>query len=127
MKKHLKTALAIIISIIIIVLGNIGNSSDEIIINDTEINYTFRSDEQYQSHYEKHVDEFGDITIEEYLLMANNLINDDSGLVLTKLEKEDNDTIYYKEDTNEFLVLSTDGYIRTYFRPSDGIDYFNRQ
>ena len=32
-----------------------------------------------------------------------------------------------QEETNEFVVVSTDGYIRTYFNPSDGIDYFNRQ
>ena len=28
---------------------------------------------------------------------------------------------------NEFVVLSRDGYIRTYFYPSDGIEYFERQ
>ena len=31
------------------------------------------------------------------------------------------------ESTNEFVILSTDGYIRTYFRPSSGIKYFNKQ
>ena len=41
--------------------------------------------------------------------------------------EEDGDYIYYLESTNEFVVVSTDGYIRTYFKPTDGIDYFNRQ
>ena len=31
------------------------------------------------------------------------------------------------ESTNEFVIVSTDGYIRTYFKPSDGIEYFKRQ
>ena len=44
-----------------------------------------------------------------------------------KLEAEDGDDVYYLEETNEFVIVSTDGYIRTYFKPSKGIDYYNRQ
>jgi pyocin large subunit-like protein len=127
MKKYTKTILAIVISVFLVVFGNMN---DEVVIdtdNNVEIVYTFRSEEQYQAHFEKHAEEFGDITKDEYLIMANSLILDETGEVMTKLEKEDNDTVYYKVETNEFLILSTDGYIRTYFRPDDGIDYFNRQ
>lgn len=46
---------------------------------------------------------------------------------LYKTEKEDGDDVYYKEDTNEFVVVSTDGYIRTYFNPDSGKKYFDRQ
>ena len=46
---------------------------------------------------------------------------------LHKTEKEDGDDVYYKEDTNEFVVVSTDGYIRTYFNPDSGKKYFDRQ
>ena len=33
------------------------------------------------------------------------------------------------EDTenNEIVFVSEDGYIRTYFKPTDGINYYNRQ
>ena len=44
-----------------------------------------------------------------------------------KTEKEDGDFVYYLEDTNEFVVLSKDGYIRTYFRPSGGKKYFDKR
>lgn len=47
--------------------------------------------------------------------------------VLHKIEAEDGDDVYYIESTNEFVVVSTDGYLRTYFNPDRGIDYFNRQ
>jgi len=87
--------------------------------------YTFRSEEQYISHYEKHGIEMGFASAEEYLAAANKVIS--SPDALHKLEAEDNDHVYYLEATNEFVVLSTDGYIRTYFLPSAGIDYFNRQ
>ena len=34
---------------------------------------------------------------------------------LHKLEKEDGDDVYYLKDTNEFVIVSTDGYIRNIF------------
>ena len=46
---------------------------------------------------------------------------------MKKQENEDNDDVYYVKDTNELVIVSTDGYIRTYFNPSDGIEYFERQ
>ncbi|MDE6518011.1 MAG: hypothetical protein K2L18_09220, partial [Acetatifactor sp.] len=76
-------------------------------------------------HYEKHGIEMGFATIEDYVAAANAVINHPD--VLHKLEAEDNDDVYFLEATNEFVVVSTDGYIRTYFIASGGIDYFNRQ
>lgn len=89
--------------------------------------YTFRSKELFDSHFEKHGAEFGNITQEEYLALANELINAKGDNILHKTEKEDGDFLYYDTETNEFLVLSTDGYIRTFFKPSAGIDYWERQ
>ncbi len=87
--------------------------------------YTFRTEKQLNEHYEKHGVEMGFSSPEEYLEAANAVVNSDKAL--HKLEKEDNDDVYYIEDTNEFVIVSGKGYIRTYFNPSDGIDYFNRQ
>ena len=92
-----------------------------------ETAYFFRTEELWTDHWQKHGAEFGGITKEEYLRKANELILSDDPALLTKAEKEDGDTLYYLESTNEFLVLSPDGYIRTYFRPGAGIDYYNRQ
>ena len=60
-----------------------------------------------------------------YLAGANKVVS--SSNVLHKTEAEDGDDVYYLEETNEFVIVSTDGYIRTYFKPEDGIDYYNRQ
>ena len=91
-----------------------------------EVFYYFRNQGLYDSHYEKHGHEFGNITKEEYLQKANDLINSDSPDVLTKYE-DDGDFMYFDKKSGEFLVLSPDGYIRTFFIPDDGIDYWNRQ
>ncbi len=101
-------------------------ASDEV-----EILYTFRTQAQYEQHYDKHGHEFtpifGEITLEEYLMYANALIRSEDEEILTKTEKEDGDFMYFRPSTEEFLVLSTDGYIRTYFIPTAGINYWNRQ
>lgn len=76
-------------------------------------------------HFEKHGSEFGYQTAEEYEAGANRVISSDEAL--HKLEAEDGDDVYYLEATNEFVIVSTDGYIRTYFKPDNGINYFNRQ
>lgn len=87
--------------------------------------YHFRNDKLLSDHYKKHGIEMGFDTAADYEKAANDVISDPNAL--TKREKEDNDYVYYVEETNEFVILSTDGYIRTYFNPDKGIDYFNKQ
>ena len=112
-----------------ITLYDKNNKSDKckIKVTVTEATYyTFRTEELFESHFLKHGAEFGDITKQEYLDKANALIDDTSDDVLTKRE-EDGDYLFFNTETGEFLVLSDDGYIRTFFIPDDGIDYWNRQ
>ena len=89
--------------------------------------YYFKNKKTRDSHFEKHGAEFGGIykTAEEYETGADRVAHDPNAL--HKLEKEDNDDVYYIEDTNEFVIVSPDGYIRTYFKPSAGKKYFDRQ
>lgn len=105
-------------------LSSLENSTEHE-AEEIEIICTFRSDSLWESHYEKHGIEMGFADKEEYLQAANAvLVHSDT---LHKTEAEDGDDVYYLEETNEFVVVSTDGYLRTYFNPSDGIDYYNRQ
>ncbi len=101
------------------------NNPDQADAGEIEILYEFRRTSYLEQHFEKHGAEFDYATKEEYLAGANRVIQ--SPDALHKIEAEDGDDIYYLEETNEFVVVSTDGYIRTYFRPSAGIDYYNRQ
>ncbi len=87
--------------------------------------YTFRNEELLESHYQKHGIEMGYSSAEEYEIAASNVVNNPEAL--HKTEKEDNDDVYYLEETNEFVIVSTDGYIRTYFYPESGIKYYNEQ
>ena len=87
--------------------------------------YRFRSDKLLTQHYEKHGIEMGFDSKEAYEKAASDAVNNPEAL--HKIEAEDGDDVYYVEATNEFVVVSTDGYIRTYFKPSGGKAYFDRQ
>lgn len=87
--------------------------------------YKFRNKNLLEQHYEKHGRDMGFKSAEEYEKAAAAVPNNPAAL--HKTEKEDGDDVYYIESTNEFVVVSTDGYIRTYFNPDRGIDYFNKQ
>ena len=89
------------------------------------VDYHFRSKKLLNSHYEKHGIEMGFESAADYEAAASAVVNNPDSL--HKTEKEDGDDVYYLEETNEFVIVSQDGYIRTYFNPSDGIRYYNRQ
>lgn len=90
-----------------------------------EPSYRFRSKSLLNSHYEKHGEEMGFESARAYEEAASRVVENDNSL--QKVEDEDGDRVYYLESSNEFVIVSTDGYIRTYFYPEDGLDYYNRQ
>ncbi len=92
---------------------------------ESEYQYSFRSEQLLMEHYEKHGIYMKYKSPEKYLKGANRVIADEE--TLHAIEAEDGDDVYYLERSNEFVVVSTDGYIRTYFCPEDGIEYFHRQ
>lgn len=87
--------------------------------------YRFRNYKLLDQHYDKHGKEMGFDSRESYEKAASDVINNPEAL--SKIESEDGDYVYYVESTNEFVVLSQDGYIRTYFYPSAGKKYYDRQ
>ena len=90
-----------------------------------KVDYRFRSKKLLNQHYEKHGIEMGFASASEYQQAASEVINNPNAL--SKIEKEDGDFVFYVEATNEFVVLSTDGYIRTYFWPDSGKKYYDKQ
>ena len=104
------------------------NSSDNGSVTDTPadyVTYKFRSKKLLDQHYEKHGKEMGFASAADYEKAASDVVNNPDAL--HKIEKEDGDYVYYVEATNEFVIVSTDGYIRTYFLPSAGKSYYDRQ
>ena len=90
-----------------------------------QTNLTFRNKKLLDQHYKKHGIEMGFSSAKEYEQAAAAVVSNPE--VLHKTEAEDGDDVYYVESTNEFVIVSTDGYIRTYFYPRGGLSYYNRQ
>lgn len=84
---------------------------------------TFRNENLLSEHYEKHGASMGFTSAEDYEKAAAAVVVNPKAL--HKQEKEDGDDIYYVEATNEYVVVSQDGYLRTYYKPTRGIEYFN--
>lgn len=140
-KKYGSLVLITLIILISFVITNMGSNDNESNSSDTSSkvesnvdnvgeessgkSYYFRNDELLTQHFQKHGNEFSYDTKEEYEAGASAVINNPKAL--HKTESKDGDDIYYVEDTNEFVVLSTDGYIRTYFKPSGGKSYYDRK
>ncbi len=85
----------------------------------------FRNNKLWSEHYDKHGKDMGFKNKEDYAAAAVEVVKNPESL--HKTEKEDGDYCFYVEDTNEFVVVSKDGYIRTYFLPDSGIKYYNKQ
>lgn len=94
-------------------------------VNVQQSSYKFSNQEALNSHFEKHGHEFGYTTPEQYLQGAIRVIENPSSL--KKTEADDGDYVYYLQSSNEIVFVTPYGVIRTYFRPDDGMAYFNRQ
>lgn len=90
-------------------------------------NAGFKSQELLDSHFKKHAGEFGNITKEQYLKGAQDLLKSKPGGDILIKTRVNGDRLVYNKATNEFATKTKDGVIRTYFKPTDGLEYFNRQ
>ncbi len=111
-----------------IIVEELQQAENQVVVEEeyvSEITYYFRNEKLLNEHYEKHGKEMGFDSAESYEAAANEVINNPDSL--HRIEEEDGDDVYYHEETNGFVIVSIDGYIRTFFYPEDGLDYFNRQ
>lgn len=87
--------------------------------------FFFRDEEKWIEHFIDHGREVGCNTAEEYLVKANEVIQNPGAKKKIETDQNDNDLVYYLPKTGEIVFVSTDGFIRTYFIADDG--YFESQ
>lgn len=86
----------------------------------------FSSKEKFDTHYQEHGKEFGDITQQEYLNSARSFFNSSNKDVETFMT--DQGWIFkYNYATNEFGIISPWETISTYYLPEKGVDYWYEQ
>ena len=90
-------------------------------------NIGFATRRKFLEHYEKHGAEFGGITKEEYLRLAQTLRDRPAGGNILEVARNDGVITRFDRKTGAFLAFNRDLTIRTYFKPNDGERYFTRQ
>ncbi len=87
----------------------------------------FTSKRAWREHFAKHGAEFGKITAEEYLRLAQVLRDAPRSQLVLELVREDGVITRFDRASGAFLAFHRDLSIRTFFRPRDGEAYFERQ
>ena len=87
----------------------------------------FRSQERLVEHYRKHGREFGSISMDRYLRLAQELRDRPAGGMVLESVRSDGTTIRYDKSSGAFIAFNRDGTIRTFFRPDRGDAYFRSQ
>lgn len=84
----------------------------------------FPSEELLTGHHKKHMKQFGEISVEEYLDLANALADSPLSDDVVQLVRSDGSISKYCFSTNEFVVVDPDGTIKTFFKPEKGRRYW---
>jgi hypothetical protein len=87
----------------------------------------FTSKRAWQEHFAKHGAEFGKVTAQEYLALAQLLRDAPRSEAILELVRSDGVITRFDKTSGGFIAFHHDRSIRTFFRPNDGESYFRRQ
>ena len=87
----------------------------------------FRSEVQLEEHFHKHGAEFGHITKQQYLSLAQELRDAPPGGPILESRRSDGEFSRFDKRHGYFGAYDADRTIRTFFIPNDGERYFRRQ
>lgn len=87
----------------------------------------FVNERRLDEHYEKHGGEFGGISKQDYLRLAQQLRDAEIGDTVLQTVRSDGVTTRFDRQTGAFVAINRDGTIRTFFKPNDGERYYRRQ
>lgn len=96
-----------------------------------EINYAWAKDFNKKSlakHYSDHGKDIGLDNQESYRQHAIRFANTiDKKNNISFVDSSTNSTYKYNKSTNEFVIITKDGYVVTYFKHKEGYSYYNNQ
>ena len=87
----------------------------------------FRDRRHLATHYRKHGGEFGQVTLDEYLHLAQQLRDAAAGGAILEASRADGVVTRFDTHDGAFLAFDRNLVIRTFFRPNGGRAYFERQ
>ncbi len=93
---------------------------------DVRTDIGFTSKRSLESHWQKHGSEFGNPTLDQYLLYAQRTRDAPLSDQIIQTTQNDGTLARFDRKLGAFLAYNRDLTIRTFFRPNDGEDYFWR-
>jgi pyocin large subunit-like protein len=105
--------------------ANAAPLGDKPLVVDSRVGFASR--QRLQEHFEKHGAEFGKITIDNYLALAQTLRDKPSGPDVLEVTRADGVITRFDRRSGAFMAFNSDRTIRTFFKPNDGEAYFTRQ
>jgi len=84
----------------------------------------FRTQHLLEEHYQRHGRDFGDVTQEKYLHLAQQLRDAHPGKSVLEVKRPDGSGARFDRKTGAYVSYDPDGTIRTFFRPKDGERFF---
>lgn len=111
MLRLVRPAIAVVLAALVLLAGGPG----------------FRSQRAFSEHYDKHGREFGHISPQEYLQLAQELRDAPVGGPILEALKPGGVFTRFDRRRGAFGAYNPDRTIRTFFIPVDGERYFRRQ
>lgn len=113
--------------------GNINENNlqdfrnDGIINNKEWLKAEFPNEKKFRKHVEKHGHEYNNISAEEYLKTARELLSADLNKDIDGFKSKDGFIFKYNKSTNDFALGRADGKISTLFKPEKAMTYWQEQ
>lgn len=104
-------------------VGTVANKPKESILNNRKwLKANFSTQKKFDKHIEKHLKEYGDITPEDYVNIARDLLSAPLSNDIERFISKDGFLFKYKISTNDFTIGRPDGKISTLYKPIKGYD-----
>lgn len=100
---------------------------NDILSNRKWLKSEFATQKKFDKHVEKHINEYGNITAEEYLNIARDLLASPVSKDIEGFASKDGFIFKYRKSSNDFAVGRADGKISTLFKPDKNIEYWKEQ
>lgn len=91
-----------------------------------ESNHPWKSKAILNNHFQKHKDHYPGITVEQYKKETMDFakLRESDDILIT--HRTDGSWVKYRVSTNDFMIIGKDGTIRSFFKPTEGIEYYER-
>ena len=87
----------------------------------------FRSTHLLEDHFTRYGIQFGPINIQQYLKLAQQLRDTPPGKGILISKRPDGGGSKFDVKRGWFVAYDGDGTLRTFFKPKDGVRFFDRQ